>query len=128
MVDRAIALAAAGVVIAAITAMPSSSVDLPVPFSPTMMLIALSKLSSNSSRSSGSTNGYPLRLGMRSGSSQTRLRYGAGMLIGRCRPLAIRPASGTPRRRQPRSQIEVTPSRTQRERVDWSGAHVGAQC
>ena len=39
------------------TAMPSSSVDLPVPFSPTMMVIALSKLSSKSSRSKGRQNG-----------------------------------------------------------------------
>jgi hypothetical protein len=38
--------------------MPSSRVDLPVPFSPTKMVIAFSKTSSNPSASRGSEKGY----------------------------------------------------------------------
>jgi hypothetical protein len=57
MVDRHVALAATGLVIAREHRHASSSVDLPVPFSPTMMVMAASKLSSKSSRRNGRQNG-----------------------------------------------------------------------
>jgi len=50
-----------------------------------MMVIGRSKFSSNSARRNGRQNGYAARSTMRSGSSQTRRRYGAGMLMVRFR-------------------------------------------
>lgn len=70
--------------------MPSSNVDLPVPLSPTMIVIARSKLSSKSSRSKGRQNGYASRSVMRDGSSQIRRRYGAGILMTRFRSELMR--------------------------------------
>jgi hypothetical protein len=54
--------------------MPSSSVDLPVPFSPAMMVMGRSKSSSKASRRKGRQNGYAARSAIPDGSSQTRRR------------------------------------------------------
>jgi hypothetical protein len=70
MIDRR----AAGLVIAGERADLSSSVDLPVPFSPTMMVIARSKLSVKLSFRNGRQNGYAARSAMPAGSRQSRPR------------------------------------------------------
>jgi hypothetical protein len=57
MIDRPITLAAAGFVIAGEHGDPFQRVDLPVPFSPTMMVMDRSKLSSKSSCRKGRQNG-----------------------------------------------------------------------
>src|SRR3979411_2455848 len=55
-----------------------------------MMVIGRSKLNSKSSWRKGRQNGYASGSGTRDGSSQIRLRYGAGILIVRFRREAMR--------------------------------------
>jgi hypothetical protein len=57
VIDRHVALAATGFVMPASAAIPSNSVDLPVPFSPTMMVMARSNPSSKSFARNGRQNG-----------------------------------------------------------------------
>src|SRR6202051_1111970 len=76
------------------TAIPSSRVDLPVPFSPTMMVMGRSKPNSKLSPRNGRQNGYAARSTMRDGSSQRRRRYGAGRLMVRFRLAAMRDVRG----------------------------------
>src|SRR5262249_14232820 len=74
MIDRPISLAATGLVIAANAAMPSRSVDFPVPFSPTITVMARPKARENSPRRNGTQKGYAVGSVTRSPSSQRRLR------------------------------------------------------
>src|SRR5258705_5181793 len=70
--------------------MPSRSVDLPVPFSPTMTVMARSKATSKSFCRKGRQKGYAAGSVTFPRSSQTRRRYGAGRLMVRARLLDMR--------------------------------------
>ena len=69
--------------------MPSSSVDLPVPFSPTMMVIALVETQFEIVAQERQAERIGLAIGDRVGLEPERLRYGAGRLIVRLRREAM---------------------------------------